>query len=41
VNVDLRNLRLDEPLDNMTSKNTDSLGKLFQGFLHYYAFVFR
>lgn len=39
--VDLKKLRLDEPLDDLSSKNTDSLGKLFQGFLNYYAFSFR
>ena len=39
--VDLRNLRLDEPLQDLGCKNTDSLGKLLQGFLNYYAFTFR
>ncbi|XP_076443824.1 poly(A) RNA polymerase GLD2-like isoform X2 [Babylonia areolata] len=39
--VDLRNLRLDEPLHHKPSQNRDSLGQLFQGFLDYYTFTFR
>lgn len=39
--TDLRTLRLDEPLQDYMTKNTASLGKLFLGFLEYYAYRFR
>ncbi|KAK7116384.1 poly(A) RNA polymerase GLD2-like [Littorina saxatilis] len=41
MKTDVKNLRLDEPLPELRSKNDDSLGKLFQGFLDYYALQFR
>lgn len=39
--LDLRNLRLDDPFDNYHTDNTASLGKLFLGFLEHYAYTFR